>query len=45
MQDSPESFKTIALDELPLVDFQGNPVSLGNYFQQYLLLIFLRHLA
>jgi hypothetical protein len=45
MQDFPESIKKIALDELPLVDLQGNPASLRNYFQQHLLLIFLRHLA
>jgi hypothetical protein len=45
MQDSPESIKKITLDELRLVDLQGNPASLRNYFQQHLLLIFLRHLA
>ena len=36
---------TIDFDRLPLVDLQGKPVDLRAYFDQYLLLIFLRHLA
>jgi hypothetical protein len=39
------SSEKIVLDDLPLVDLQGNPAPLGNYFQRHLLLIFLRHLA
>jgi hypothetical protein len=35
----------VALDELRLLDLRGNPVTLRNYFQERLLLIFLRHLA
>jgi hypothetical protein len=35
----------IAIGRLELVDLQGRPVNLQNYFQEYLLLIFLRHLA
>jgi hypothetical protein len=35
----------IALDELRLLDLRGNLVTLRNYFQERLLLIFLRHLA
>ena len=45
MQDSLGTIEKIALDELALVDLQGNPASLTNYFEQYVLLIFLRHLA
>jgi hypothetical protein len=45
MPNSVGSSERIVLDELPLVDLQGNPARLGNYFQQHLLLIFLRHLA
>jgi peroxiredoxin len=45
MDDSLGTTEKIALDELPLLDLQGNPASLTNYFQQYVLLIFLRHLA
>jgi hypothetical protein len=45
MPDSFESIEKIALDQLPLVDLQGNPALLSNYFQKHLLLIFLRHLA
>jgi hypothetical protein len=35
----------VALERLELVDLQGRPVNLQNYFQDYSLLIFLRHLA
>jgi hypothetical protein len=35
----------VALAELRLLDLRGDPVRLRNYFQEYLLLIFLRHLA
>jgi hypothetical protein len=35
----------IGLDQLPLLDVTGSPVKLSEYFQNYLLLIFLRHLA
>jgi hypothetical protein len=35
----------IALDELRLLDLRGNLVTLRNYVQERLLLIFLRHLA
>jgi len=35
----------IAFERLPLVDLWNNPVDLGAYFQNYLLVIFLRHLA
>jgi hypothetical protein len=35
----------VALDELRLLDLRGNSVKLGNFFQERLLLIFLRHLA
>ena len=36
---------TIALESLTLLDLNGNPVKLNEYFHNYLLLIFLRHLA
>jgi len=45
MQDSLGSTEKIALDDLPLVDLQGNRASLSNLFQEHLLIIFLRHLA
>jgi hypothetical protein len=35
----------VAIDELKLKDLQGRAVSLQDFFQEYLLLIFLRHLA
>jgi len=35
----------IAVDQLPLLDLHGQPFNLRGHFQQYLLLIFLRHLA
>jgi hypothetical protein len=35
----------VALDQLPLLDLRGNVVNLGECFQRYALLIFLRHLA
>jgi hypothetical protein len=35
----------VAIDELKLKDLQGRPVSLQDYFQEYALIIFLRHLA
>jgi hypothetical protein len=35
----------IVFDRLPLIDLQSKPVDLSAYFQKYLLLIFLRHLA
>jgi len=36
----------VALDRLALRDLQGNAVGIEEYFQtQFLLLIFLRHLA
>jgi hypothetical protein len=40
------SFKEqVSIDRLALLDLSGNPVSLPQYFDEYLLLIFLRHLA
>jgi hypothetical protein len=35
----------VAIDQLELVNLQGRPVKLQDYFQKYSLLIFLRHLA
>ena len=35
----------VAIGQLELVDLQGRPVNLQDYFQKYSLLIFLRHLA
>jgi hypothetical protein len=35
----------VAIDQLPLLDVRGKPVRLSEYVRQYLLLIFLRHLA
>jgi hypothetical protein len=35
----------VPLDQLPLVDIRGEPVALAEYFEKFLLLIFLRHLA
>jgi hypothetical protein len=37
--------KKVAVDQLPLLDLYGTRVNLSEYIQQYLLLIFLRHLA
>ena len=37
--------KKIAFDQLSLVDLQGKPIDLRDYFEHQLLLIFLRHLA
>jgi hypothetical protein len=35
----------LILSELHLLDLAGGPVDLAAHFQNYLLLIFLRHLA
>jgi hypothetical protein len=35
----------VELNQLPLLDLAGNPVDLTAGLQNYLLLIFLRHLA
>ena len=35
----------VAIDELKLKDLHGRLVSLQDYFQEYSLVIFLRHLA
>jgi hypothetical protein len=35
----------VALDRLTLLDLNGNPIKLNECFHNYLLLIFLRHLA
>jgi hypothetical protein len=35
----------VALDHLPFVDLHGELAALSEYFENYLLLIFLRHLA
>jgi hypothetical protein len=35
----------VAFDQVPVLDLAGNPVNLSRHFQDYLLLIFLRHLA
>jgi hypothetical protein len=35
----------VAIDRLMLSDLRGGPVNLQDYFQEYSLLIFLRHLA
>jgi hypothetical protein len=37
--------ETIAIDQLPLLDLQGNRTLLSAHFREYLLVIFLRHLA
>jgi hypothetical protein len=37
--------ETVALHRLTLLDLNGNPVKLKECFHNYLLLIFLRHLA
>jgi hypothetical protein len=35
----------VPLDQLPFVDLHGKPAVLSEYFENYVLLIFLRHLA
>jgi len=35
----------VALNRFALLDLNGNPVKLNECFRNYLLLIFLRHLA
>jgi hypothetical protein len=35
----------VAIGRLELVNLQNRPVNLQDFFQEYLLLIFLRHLA
>ena len=35
----------VSLDHLAFVDLHGEPAALPAYFEDYLLLIFLRHLA
>ena len=35
----------VPLDHLAFVDLHGEPAALPAYFEEYLLLIFLRHLA
>ena len=37
--------ENISLEQLPLLDLDGKPVNLAEQFDNYLLLIFLRHLA
>ena len=37
--------ENISLEQLPLLDLNGRPVNLAEQFDNYLLLIFLRHLA
>jgi len=37
--------ETIAIDQLPLLDLQGKPTLLTAHFNEYALVIFLRHLA
>jgi len=37
--------KKIDIDRLPLLDLRGHAVALRNHFQDFLLLVFLRHLA
>jgi hypothetical protein len=37
--------ETVAIDQLPLLDLQGKPTLLTAHFSEYLLVIFLRHLA
>ncbi len=37
--------ETIAIDQLPLLDLQGNPTLLTAHFSEHMLVIFLRHLA
>jgi hypothetical protein len=39
------SMEQVSLGELRLLDLHGNAVDLREHFGQYLLLIFLRHLA
>jgi hypothetical protein len=35
----------VPIDRLSLLDMSGHPAALRSYFQDYALLIFLRHLA
>ena len=35
----------VDIEHLPLLDLNGNMIEIGECFQKYLLLIFLRHLA
>jgi len=37
--------ETLSIENLPLLDLHGEPVNLAEQFDEYLLLIFLRHLA
>lgn len=39
------AMKSILIDELYLYDLRARAVSIKDYFQDYALLIFLRHLA
>ena len=39
------AMKTVRINELSFYDLRGSAVSLKDYFQNYALLIFLRHLA
>ncbi|HEX2932417.1 MAG TPA: hypothetical protein VHV54_22000 [Candidatus Binatia bacterium] len=39
------STETLAMERLALLDLHSDAVNLSNYFDTYLLLIFLRHLA
>jgi hypothetical protein len=39
------AMKTIRINELRFYDLRGSAVSINDYFQNYALLIFLRHLA
>jgi len=41
----PNDVENISLEQLPLLNLQGEPVDLAKQFDKYLLLIFLRHLA
>ena len=39
------STEKLAVERLALLDLRGNAINLSDYFDKYLLLIFLRHLA
>ncbi len=39
------AMQTVRINELRFYDLRGNAVSINGYFQNYALLIFLRHLA
>jgi hypothetical protein len=45
MPQSPASTPKVVIDDLPLLDLCGERVRLRDYFREYLLLVFLRHLA